>query len=239
MKSFIEYLLEAKAKVKKPLPKHLELDDVDWENYIDAAGLPTLDRKAKTFWAKYFNMLADHLGWPSNKSGKFLHDSKKMIPAKYRKGGAFYRGYSWARPDFGRFLKAVKDGELKQKNLISSWSTDFKIAQTFAEEKDIGIVLNVEIPTKHIVLNIEKFVLDFNTVKIGAATPTDEFSGIEYVKKEGEILVSRSIKSTPLNGKSIAYIYVGGYNDDEYTFEGLVDLVKDEWARFKQKNKKK
>lgn len=215
-----------KPKIKtKPLPKNVTLGNVVHDNYSDADELPKLTGSEKSFWGRYINKMDDWIsgGETGMDAAPYLLKHKDRIPAKFRKGGEFYRGISF--DDYGEFaklLQIVKKGVLPKQYKIASWTTKLSVAKEFAEgEESIGFVIKMKIPSSKVILNMRDFVLDRNTVEIGATVTSDYFSGMTLTKKEYEVLVeSFDIK---LSDKNVVYVHYDNAKIKKYSL--LYDFI--------------
>lgn len=224
MKTFSEFL-------KSALPKSMDLSDVKGDTYSDSSGLPELSKKDNAFWSTYINELDS---WLNGDSANFLLKHKDRVPAKYRKGGTYYRGLSFVSTDFSSLLKILESGKLlpDRTSKISSWTTDLDLAIDFAEKYQMGIVVSAKIASKDVILDVAKWVLDPVIVKLGAAATDDYFSGMTYVYGEGEILVAFSRGGLSVNKKTIKHFYMptDDYDKDELNIEILIAVIKEEIA---------
>lgn len=225
MKSFKQYYRENKVT------KSTDLEDVAGDNYSDSPGLPTLSNKDDKFWSKYINALG---GWLNGDGNSFLLKHKDRVPTKYRKGGTFYRGFSFYDYGFKALLKILKSGKLmpEKGTKMSSWTTELSSAIEFSEQNQIGIVVAAKIASKDIVLDVAKWALDPAIVKLGAAATDDWFTGMGYVYGENEVLVAASRGGLPVNPKTVKFFHMPSdeYDENELSIEIMIKVLEKEIA---------
>ena len=247
MKTFTQYLKES------PLPKDVDLGDVRGSDYIESSGLPKLTVTEKKFWTDYINKLDQWLeGGSAQSIGKYLIKNRAKIPAKHRQASRVYRGMGIDIPK--DLLAVFKKGVIAPRKELESWTKDIKVAQRFAKNafldggSQITFVLSANAPAKAVVLDIESFVLDRKTARIGAAVDKDYFTQMDYVKgsgSESEILVdTKSLGAVPFDAAHVTRIK--WYHKElawhelelgvKYSLTPTVKTIKDWMKKYKEKD---